>query len=439
MTLCEAAIERFGNREARVGVLGLGYAGLPLAFAFAESGYRTVGLDIDEEKIAKLRRGESYLGHVSSERLANLTCSGRFEASAAFDELAACDAAIICVPTPLGERREPDLSAVIDTAEAVRERLHRGQLVVLESTTYPGTTDEVVLPILAQSRLVVGQDFFLGFSPEREDPANNEYNTRTIPKIVGGFTSACGRVAVSAYSQVVDQVVPVSNARIAEAAKLLENIYRCVNIAMVNELKLLFERMDIDVWEVIGAARTKPFGFTPFYPGPGLGGHCIPIDPFYLSWKARQHDFWTRFIELAGEINSAMPAHAVERLAQGLNLQGKPLKGAKILVLGAAYKRNVEDVRESPALAIIQLLAHRLARVSYHDPHVAHLQSRRFEIEMCSVRLTAMEVASADAVMIVTDHDDVDYPMVLRNANLVVDTRNVTARYRKPTDHVVMA
>jgi UDP-N-acetyl-D-glucosamine dehydrogenase len=439
MSLVDSAIERFQDHSARVAILGLGYAGLPLALTFAERGFRTVGLDIDEEKIAKLRRGESYIRHIASNRLAELLRGGRFEPKADFDSLAECDAAIICVPTPLGPGREPDLRFVVDSAEAVADHLHPGQLVVLESTTYPGTTDEVVLPVLAQTGLSVGDDFFLAFSPEREDPANREYSTKTIAKIVGGVTHNCGKVAASAYGEVVDSVVPVSNARVAEAAKLLENIYRCVNIALVNELKLLFERMEIDIWEVISAASTKPFGFTPFYPGPGLGGHCIPVDPFYLSWKARKHEFWTRFIELAGEINSAMPEHTVRRLAQCLNLRGKALKGSKILLLGAAYKRNVEDVRESPALAIFELLDRSLAQVSYHDPHVPLFRARHLNRDIRSVPLEPEEISSADAVLILTDHDAVDYSLVLRHAQLVVDTRNVTARYRDHNNNVMMA
>jgi len=321
----------------------------------------------------------------------------------------------------------------------VQARLHRGQLVVLESTTYPGTTDEVVLPILAESGLKPGEDFFLAYSPEREDPANKDFNTRTIPKIVGGVTAQCLSVASAAYGEVVERIVPVSSARVAEAAKLLENIYRCVNIAMINELKLLFERMKIDTWEVVKAASTKPFGFTPFYPGPGLGGHCIPVDPFYLSWKAHQYDFQTRFIELAGEINTAMPAHVVERVADGLNLQGKPLKNATVLLIGVAYKRNVDDVRESPALAIIRLLHSRLARVQYHDPLVPLLRSRHLEREMRSVELTQESLEAVDVVVVVTDHAAVDYGLIVRNARLIVDTRNAMAAYRSVNDNVLLA
>jgi UDP-N-acetyl-D-glucosamine dehydrogenase len=439
MSLFQSAIERFQDHSARVAILGLGYAGLPLALTFAERGFHTVGLDVDEEKIAKLRRGESYIGHIRSTRLTELLQSGNFEPTADFRSLADCHAAMICVPTPLGPGREPDLRFVVESTDAIAEYLHPGQLVVLESTTYPGTTDEILLPALAKRRFSVGADFFLAYSPEREDPGNGHYSTKTIPKIVGGFTANCGKVATAAYEQVVDRVVTVSNARVAEAAKLLENIFRCVNIALVNELKLLFERLQIDIWEVISAAATKPFGFTPFYPGPGLGGHCIPVDPFYLSWKARKHEFWTRFIELAGEINTAMPEHVVRRLSQCLNVHGKALKGAKILLLGAAYKRNVEDVRESPALAIFELLDRSLAHVSYHDPHVPLFRAKHLDRDICSVPLDAEEIASADAVLILTDHDSVDYSLVLRHARLVVDTRNVTAQYRDQNSNVMMA
>ena len=438
--LWERAVEKFNSRRARVGVLGLGYAGLPLTCCFAEAGFETIGFDVDRTKIQKLQAGQSYIGHIPSERIARLVKDGALRATADFSALHECDAAIICVPTPLGEGQAPDLTYVVNTAKAVAAHLHRGQLVVLESTTYPGTTDEVLLPLFEPSGLKVGEDYFVAFSPEREDPANGNYSTRTIPKIVGGVTDKCGAVAVAAYSALVERVVPVSSARVAEAAKLLENIYRCVNIAMINELKLLFERMDIDVWEVIKASATKPFGFTPFYPGPGLGGHCIPVDPFYLTWKAKQYDFSTRFIELAGEINSAMPQHVVDRLTAGLNLAGKALNGAKILLIGAAYKRNVEDVRESPAIRIIQLLHERLATVSYYDPHVPRLETRHLERALFSEpQLSPEVIAFSDAVVIVTDHSSIDYEMILQHAKLVVDTRNATAPYRTPAHKVIMA
>jgi UDP-N-acetyl-D-glucosamine dehydrogenase len=437
--LWERAIAKFNDRSARIGVLGLGYAGLPLTCGFAEAGFETLGFDVDGAKIQQLQAGQSYIGHIPAQRIARLIECGRLRPSAEFSPLSDCDAAIICVPTPLGEGRAPDLTFVVNTAKTVAEYLHPGQLVVLESTTYPGTTDEVLLPLFERPGLKVGENYFLAFSPEREDPANANYSTRTIPKVVGGVTPRCGEVAVAAYGALVENVVPVSSARVAEAAKLLENIYRCVNIAMINELKLLFERMDIDVWEVIQASATKPFGFTPFYPGPGLGGHCIPVDPFYLTWKAKQYDFSTRFIELAGEINSGMPQHVVDRLTEGLNLLGKALNGAEILLIGAAYKKNVEDVRESPAIRIIQLLHERLAKVSYYDPFVPRLETRHLEQPLTSRQISREAIAASDAVIIVTDHANIDYQMILDNAQLVVDTRNATARFRKPSHKVITA
>ena len=437
--LAHETILKFQHRRATVGILGLGYAGLPLACSFAEKGICTVGFDIDDHKIRALCEGRTYIGHIPPERIERLVRKKSLRPSTDLDRLSSCDAAIICVPTPLGEGRAPDLTYVQKTATEISLRLSRGQLVVLESTTYPGTTDEVLQGIFTRRGMKVGQDYFLAFSPEREDPANVQFDTTQIPKLVGGVTEDCLAVASAAYGAVFDRVVPVSSARVAEAAKLLENIYRCVNIAMVNELKLLFERMRIDIWEVIEAASTKPFGFTPFYPGPGLGGHCIPIDPFYLSWKARQFEFPTRFIELAGEINTSMPKHVVNRLTDGLNLDGKPLKGARILIIGVAYKRNVDDVRESPALAIIRELERRLADVFYHDPHVPVLRSRHLLREMKTVSLAAETVRGYDAAVIVTDHQCVDYRMLLENCRLVIDSRNATAPYRKPGHNVILA
>jgi UDP-N-acetyl-D-glucosamine dehydrogenase len=437
--LWKRAIARFNDRSARVGVLGLGYAGLPLTCCFAEAGFETYGFDVDSAKIEQLQAGRSYIAHIPSDRIAGLVGKGKLRPSKDFSLLGECDAAIVCVPTPLGEGRMPDLTFVVNTATTVAEYLHRGELVVLESTTYPGTTDEVLMPLFERRGLRVGEDYFLAFSPEREDPANDNYSTRTIPKVVGGVTPRCGEVAIAAYSALVERVVPVSSARAAESAKLLENIYRCVNIAMINELKLLFERMGIDVWEVIRASATKPFGFTPFYPGPGLGGHCIPVDPFYLTWKAKQYDFNTRFIELAGEINSAMPQHVVDRLTEGLNVMGRALNGARILLIGAAYKRNVEDVRESPAIRIIQLLQERLAQVSYYDPYVPRLETRHLEQALTSTRFSPDVIASSDAVVIITDHANIDYKVILDHARLVVDTRNATAPYRTPSHNVIMA
>jgi UDP-N-acetyl-D-glucosamine dehydrogenase len=439
MQLFEEAREKFKTRRAHVGVIGLGYAGLPLACSFAEAGFQVTGFDIDNGKVQQLRSGRSYIAHIDPARIERLIAAGNFSASSDFHLLKECHAAIICVPTPLGEGRVPDLQFVETTARAVQSQLHRGMLVVLESTTYPGTTEEVLLPMFMETGMRPGEDFFLAFSPEREDPANKDFNTRTIPKIVGGVTPRCLEVAAAAYGEVVERVVQVSSARVAESSKLLENIYRCVNIAMINELKLLFERMDIDVWEVVKAASTKPFGFTPFYPGPGMGGHCIPIDPFYLTWKARQYDFQTRFIELAGEINSSLPAHVVERIADGLNLHGKPLKGASVLLIGVAYKPDVDDVRESPAIPIIRQLYAKLARVAYHDPMVPHLRSRHLEAEMFSSALTPELIRSSDAIVIVTNHHNVDYEMIVRSASLVIDTRNATAPYRSLNHNVMLA
>lgn len=439
MELYENVIEKFRAKQARVAIMGVGYAGLPLACAFAETGFLTIALDIDMTKIEALRRGVSYIGHIAPERISALVRARRLRPSLELADLTTSDAAIICVPTPLTDGRMPDLTAVVNTSKFIAQHLHVGQLVVLESTTYPGTTEEVVMPILAESGLKVGQDFFLAFSPEREDPANPQFSTRTVPKVIGGVTQKCLAVALAAYGQVVQSVVPASSTRSAEAAKLLENIYRCVNVALINELKLLLERMDIDVWEVIRLASTKPFGFTAFYPGPGLGGHCIPIDPFYLSWKARQHEMPTRFIELAGEINSAMPLHVVDRLSDALNVQGKTLRDARILLLGVAYKRDVEDTRESPALTIIKLLEAKLACVSYYDPHVPRLRSRHLQREFVSVELDENTITNADAVVIVTDHSAVDYDWIIEHAALVIDTRGVTKTCRGSTSRVVTA
>jgi UDP-N-acetyl-D-glucosamine dehydrogenase len=440
-------IELFNNRRAVVGVIGLGYVGLPLAATIAEAGFASVGFDTKTSKIEALRRGESYIRHVPAERLAKLVrtdppASGRAGVypSADYADLAKCDGILICVPTPLTDNREPDLSYVIATAEVVARHLRRGQLVVLESTTYPGTTDEVVRPILEQGGLRVGQDFHLAFSPEREDPNNRDFTTRTIPKLVGGITPECGRVAAALYGTVIERVVPVSSASVAEAAKLLENIYRSVNIALVNELKVLFERMGLNIWEIIDAAATKPFGFTPFFPGPGLGGHCIPIDPFYLTWRARQFELTTRFIELAGEVNLSMPAYVIERLADALNDRGHSLKGAHILVLGVAYKRDLDDDRESPAYKLMELLVRKHAEFSYHDPFVPVLQrSRRYDFQLRSVPLTAEALAAADAVLIAADHTGVDYDFVVRHSRLVVDTRNATRHVREGRDRIVLA
>jgi UDP-N-acetyl-D-glucosamine dehydrogenase len=417
---------RLALRDARVAVVGLGYVGLPLALAFCRrSGLSAVGIDIDPAKASAISEGRSYIRHVDARALADAVREGRLEASTDFARVRDCDAIIICVPTPLTPQREPDLSFVERTAAAIAPQLRPGQLVVLESTTYPGTTEEVVKPILESgSGLVAGRDFYLAFSPEREDPGSS-VPIHTIPKVVGGYTSRCLEAARSLYGRAFDQVVPVSSTRVAELSKLLENIYRSVNIALVNELKMLCDRMGVDVWEVIDAASTKPFGFTSFQPGPGLGGHCIPIDPFYLTWKARQYEFQTRFIELAGEINTAMPQYVVQRTMDALNERGLALKGSHILVLGIAYKKDIDDLRESPAVRIIELLQEKGALVVYHDPYVPRVpRMRQHRLDMVSVPLADDALRDCDAVVIATDHSSVDYARVVASAPLVIDTRN---------------
>jgi len=421
-------IAKIRSKQAVVGVIGLGYVGLPLGMAFAEVGFPTVGLDVDRKKVASLNRGESYIRHIASEPLQKLALAKRFEATADFSRSKDCDALIICVPTPLSESREPDLTFIVQSGEAIAPHLRQGQLVVLESTTYPGTTDEVLRPILEKgSGLKAGRDFLLAFSPEREDPANGRFSTRTIPKVVGGYTPSCLDAATALYGSVIEKVVPVSSTQVAEMTKLLENIFRSVNIALVNELKMLCDRMGLDVWEVIDAAATKPFGFMPFYPGPGLGGHCIPIDPFYLTWKARHFEFSTRFIELAGEINTNMPYYVVSRTIEALNSHEKSVKNADILVLGVAYKKNVDDMRESPAVRVMELLEQKGARIRYHDPYVPVAESHRTPGKTWTgVPLTDEALERADAVLILTDHTDVDYQRVVQRAKLVIDTRNAT-------------
>lgn len=429
------------TRKAVVGVIGGGYVGLPLARAAAQAGFRVLVFDIDHAKVERLRQGKSYIQSVSSEEITVLMRQKLFGATSDFDVLREVDIIVICVPTPLGSHREPDLSAVESTARQIAQRLRRDQLVVLESTTYPGTTEELLLPILEESGLKCGRDFFLAYSPEREDPGNKTYGTKDIPKVVSGVDKKSARLAELFYSCIVKNVVSASCARVAEAVKITENVYRAVNIALVNELKVLFEKMGIDIWEVIEIAKTKPFGFQAFYPGPGLGGHCIPIDPFYLSWKAKEVGQPTKFVELAGEINTAMPGHVVEQLVRVLSERGKSLKGAKILILGVAYKRNVNDMRESPALPIISLLGERGAKVSYHDPYIKQFPALRHypRLKMKSVKLTRKLLASQDAVLIVTDHSCIDYGFVVEHSRLVVDTRNATRSVKKGREKIVSA
>jgi len=427
------------ERTAVVGIIGLGYVGLPLARGFAASGFPVIGFDIDASKIDKLHRGESYIGHITADIVREMR-DNRFDATADFSRLREADAIIICVPTPLTETREPDLTYVVNSVEAAARTLRPGQLVVLESTTYPRTTRDIVLPILESTGLMAGQDFFLAFSPEREDPGNASFSTTTIPKVVGGLDSRSRDLAVGLYKSVVAKVVPVSSPEVAEACKILENTYRAVNIALVNELKVLYDRMGIDVWEVIDAAKTKPFGFQAFYPGPGLGGHCIPIDPFYLTWIARKYGLNTRFIELAGEINTSMPTYVVNKLADALNDCGKAVKGSKVLVLGMAYKKDVDDPRESPGFELLDLLVKKGAVVSYNDPHIPALPKMRHWphfAAMDSVPLTSESLAAQDCVLIATDHSAYDYEWIVKHSALVVDTRNATKSLNLPLGNVI--
>lgn len=433
-------LEKIESKEAVVGVIGLGYVGLPLVREFTRGGARVVGFDVDAAKVRMLKAGRTYIEHIPEELIRGMIRSGLFEPTTDFDRLREPDCILICVPTPLTKMREPDMTYVQATAEAIARRLRKGQLVVLESTTYPGTTREVMLPELDASGLKVGRDYFLAFSPEREDPGRKDYTTKTIPKVVGGYDRNSLAAAVACYRIAIDTVVPVSSCEAAEAAKILENTYRCVNIALVNELKLLFDRMGVDVWEVIRAASTKPFGFTPFWPGPGLGGHCIPIDPFYLSWKARQYEMTTRFIELAGEVNVSMPRYVIAKLMDALNERRKALKGSRILVLGLAYKKDIDDVRESPSLELIELLKARGAKVDYNDPHVPRThRMREHDLKMTSRKLSAKMLAGYDAVLISTDHSSYDYAFIVDHAQLVVDTRNATARVRRGRRKIVKA
>jgi UDP-N-acetyl-D-glucosamine dehydrogenase len=423
--------ERIANKTARIGIIGLGYVGLPLARSFAAKQYPVLGFDIDASKVARLREGSSYIGHIPDETIAVMRRQG-FEATDRFERLDEPDVILICVPTPLTDAREPDLTFVVRSAEAVAARLRPGQLIVLESTTYPGTTRDVVLPLLERGGRRVGMDFFLAFSPEREDPGNPNFAGPTIPKVVGGVDPVSQELATSIYAQAMVRVVPVSSAEVAEACKILENTYRAVNIALVNELKVLYDRMGIDVWEVIEAAKTKPFGFQAFYPGPGLGGHCIPIDPFYLAWVARKYGMTTRFIELAGEINTSMPAYVVSKIADALNEHGKPIKASKVLLLGMAYKKDVDDPRESPGFELMELLLHKGAVVQYNDPHIPRLPSMRHypELRMASQSLTPELLRSHDCVLIVTDHSAYDWEWIVEHSRLVVDTRNATRAVR---------
>jgi UDP-N-acetyl-D-glucosamine dehydrogenase len=438
----------FAGKDIQIGIIGCGYVGLPLALRFADVGHRVTGFDLDQSKVEKLNAGQSYIQHIPAEKIRQHVEAKHFTATTDFGVLKQMDAVLICVPTPLDARREPDLTYVEQTAEAIAPNLQRSQLIVLESTTYPGTTEELVLPILEKSGLKcpiardhenIATDFYLAFSPEREDPGNKQYGLAQIPKVVGGINPPSGRAAMGLYAQIVSRVVPVTSTRAAEMVKLLENIFRCVNIAMVNELKQLCLRMDLDIWEVIDSAATKPFGFMPFYPGPGLGGHCIPVDPYYLSWKAREYDFSTRFIELAGEINTEMPYHVVNAVAGALNDRQKSIKGSKILLLGVAYKKDVDDLRESPSLKLLELLTERGANLDYNDPYFPALHKmRHYDFShKRSVDLTPATLAAYDCVLIATDHSSYDYDAIVNNAKLVVDTRNATRRVKQGREKIV--
>ncbi len=432
----ERLLRRLRDREAVIGIVGLGYVGLPLMLRFIEKGYQVIGFDIDPDKVKALGEGRSYIKHIAAGKIAAAIKAG-FLPTTDFARARDTDALIICVPTPLNKYREPDLSFVTGTMDELVPYLHAGQVVSLESTTYPGTTDEELKPRIESRGFVVGKDVFLVFSPEREDPGNADFTTGAIPKICGGVTPACREAGVALYAQVIDKVVPVSSTRVAEMTKLLENIHRAVNIGLVNEMKITADRMGIDIREVIDAAATKPFGFVPYYPGPGLGGHCIPIDPFYLTWKAREYGVHTRFIELAGEVNSAMPEWVVSKMVDGLNQRGRALKGSRVLVLGIAYKKNVDDTRESPSVHIMEILRHKGASVEYSDPHVPVFpRMREHSFDLRSVPLTAENIVAYDCVLVATNHDGFDYKLIQKHAKLIVDSRGV---YRGHHDNVVKA
>jgi UDP-N-acetyl-D-glucosamine dehydrogenase len=432
---CEKLLDAIKSRNAAVGVIGLGYVGLPLSLRFIEAGFRVIGFDIDCAKVEALNGGTGFIKHIPDEEVRRALHTGKLEATTHFSRAREADVLIICVPTPLGSHFEPDLTFVTSTMDSLMPFLRPGQLISLESTTYPGTTEEEIGSRINASGFTIGENMFLVFSPEREDPGNAKFTTRSIPKIVGGATPSCLELGTALYCSAIDKVVPVSSLRIAEMAKLLENIYRAVNIGLVNELKIVADRMGIDIWEVIDAAATKPFGFTPFYPGPGLGGHCIPIDPFYLTWKAREYGVHTRFIELAGEVNTSMPEWVVSKVTAALNEHRKSLKGSKVLVLGLAYKKNVDDARESPAVAIMEILRDKGVEVYYSDPYFPKFpQMRRHSFDLESVDPSSANISEFDCVLIATDHDSFDYDMIQQSSQLIVDTRG---RYRQPFDNVV--
>ncbi len=432
-------LEMIKKKTATVGIIGLGYVGLPLAIHFGKKGFKVIGFDLDTRKIDKILHGESYIKHIPAGSIKAMVDAKQFDVTIDFGRLKEADCILICVPTPLSDKMEPDLSYLLDTTETITKHLRKGQLVVLESTTYPGTTEEMLLPRLSSSGMTVGKDFFLAFSPEREDPGNKNFTASNTPKVVGGVTQSCLEIACKLYN-CITQSVPVSSTQAAELTKLLENIFRSVNIALVNELKVLSHKMGIDMFEVIDAAATKPFGYTPFYPGPGLGGHCIPIDPFYLAWKAKEYDFSARFIQLAGEINVSMPYYVIEKTMEALNTRRKSLNGSKILILGIAYKKDIDDDRESPGYAIMKMLLEKGATVKYNDPWIPKLHStRKYDFKMESTPLTPELLADMDAVIVVTDHSDYDFPEIVRHANMVIDTRNATKGIKEGREKIVMA
>lgn len=448
-------LQKIENKTAVIGIVGLGYVGLPLALEYALKGFKTIGFDIDEKKIPVLNSGKSYIKHIKADKIKQVISTKKFSATSDFSKLTEADAIIICVPTPLNEHREPDMTYIINSGKIIARYLRKGHFVSLESSTYPGTTQEILLPMFENApfvqnskiknnnkvkKFVVGKDFYLAFSPEREDPNNPKYSTATIPKVVGGVTKNCLAVALALYNQVIVKTVPVSSPAAAEATKLLENIYRSINIALVNELKMVFERMNIDVWEVIEAASTKPFGFQPFYPGPGLGGHCIPIDPFYLTWKAREFEISTKFIELAGEINTHMPYYVIEKSGEVLNKFKKSLNGSKVLILGVSYKKDIDDMRESPSLKLIEILREKGAKVDYNDPYVPKLpKTRKYHYDMVSIELNKKNLSKYDLVLLSTDHTDYDYKFIAGNSKIIVDTRNAFEKAKVKSKNIFKA
>ncbi len=440
MTYKEDLLKKISAHTARIGVIGLGYVGLPLVIRFAEESFTVTGFDIDKIKVDKLNAQKSYIHHIPDEKIRALVHTGKFKATTDYSLLIEMDTILICVPTPLDEKKEPDMKYVEATSQEIKRNLRKGQLIILESTTYPGTTREILLPLIKSSGFTPGEDMFLAYSPEREDPGNHHFTTKNIPKVIGGLTPSCTETASALYKTIVDEVVPVSSPEVAEFSKLLENIFRSVNIALVNELKILADRMNVDIWEVIDAASTKPFGFMRFTPGPGLGGHCIPIDPYYLSWKGRELDFSAHFIELAGEVNTSMPEYVISRLSDALNQKGICLSCSQILILGLAYKKDTDDVRESPALEIIRILKDKQAEVFYNDPYIPRTHKmRKYDFELKSSNLTEDFLKQMDAVVIVTDHSSYDYEWLVRHANCVLDTRNATKEVKTNRHKIIKA